>query len=286
MLKQEEFEDKYVNKIHCADCLEILKDFPDSCVDLVITSPPYKTGGKSLGYHPNSKTGDNFYDNYADNMGFEEYTAFLTRIIADCLRISRYVMWNMQLLANNRMTMFYLIEQYKQNIKDILIWNKQAVSQITGKNGTLAKGYEFVFMMGVEKGMAFSYNNFPQNGYVPNRQTWYKQESIPEHHATFPLDLPLYFIGHFSKPTDLILDPFCGSGTTCVAAKMLGRNYIGIDISEEYCEIARQRIKAVETGVPVKEQKQGQGALFEGREEEGESPTDMKFVDDFYDLYE
>ena len=65
-----------------------------------------------------------------------------------------------------------------------------------------------------------------------------------------------------SKPGDLILDPFCGSGTTCVAAKKLGRRYIGIDISEEYCQIARERLEAVDTGVPVKEARQGQGALF------------------------
>jgi len=61
---------------------------------------------------------------------------------------------------------------------------------------------------------------------------------------------------------NIILDPFCGSGTTCVAAKKLGRRYIGIDISPEYCEIARSRLEAVDTGVPAKEARKGQGALF------------------------
>ena len=72
----------------------------------------------------------------------------------------------------------------------------------------------------------------------------------------------LYLVATHSNLDSLILDPFCGSGTTCVAAKMLGRRYIGIDISEEYCQIARQRLEAVDTGVPVKEQKMGQKALF------------------------
>ena len=79
-----------------------------------------------------------------------------------------------------------------------------------------------------------------------------------------PAEKPLSLIGRLAQKhdADLILDPFCGSGTTCVAAKMLGRRYIGIDISEEYCQIARQRLEAVETGVPVKEQNKGQMALF------------------------
>ncbi len=76
------------------------------------------------------------------------------------------------------------------------------------------------------------------------------------------LALMIWCVNNYSKPNDLILDPFCGSGTTCVAAKMLGRRYIGIDISEKYCEIARQRLEAVDTNVPVKEQKIGQMAMF------------------------
>ena len=63
-----------------------------------------------------------------------------------------------------------------------------------------------------------------------------------EHPAAFPLELPTWFIKLFTKPNDLVLDPFSGAGTTCVAAKQLGRNYMGIDISTDYCEKARTRL--------------------------------------------
>jgi site-specific DNA-methyltransferase (adenine-specific) len=69
-------------------------------------------------------------------------------------------------------------------------------------------------------------------------------------------------IQYACPPNGIILDPFCGSGTTCVAAKMLGRKYIGIEINAEYCEIARERLRAFETGVPVAEARAGQGGLF------------------------
>jgi DNA modification methylase len=248
------------NVIICGDCLDIMRDMPDNSVDLVVTSPPYNTGGKSLGYHPNSKTGDNVYNLYKDNLPESEYYEWLTRVMTGCLDKARYTMWNMQMLSSNRTSIFNIMAEWK--IKDIFIWNKHAVSQITGKQGTMAKGYEFVFMLGTESGMNFNYNNFPKNGYVPNRQTWYKQESIPEHHATFPMALPEYFIENYSKPNDLIFDPFCGSGTTCVAAKRLGRRYIGVDISPEYCDIARKRLEAEEKGITVKELEKGQGSLF------------------------
>jgi len=80
--------------------------------------------------------------------------------------------------------------------------------------------------------------------------------------AEKPLALMAYLCEKLSNPGDLILDPFCGSGTTCVAAKMLGRRYIGIDISEDYCRIARERLAAIDTAVPVKEARAGQMGLF------------------------
>jgi site-specific DNA-methyltransferase (cytosine-N4-specific) len=63
------------------------------------------------------------------------------------------------------------------------------------------------------------------------------------HSAAFPLSLPEWFIKLFTRPDDIVLDPFLGSGTTAVAAKLTGRKYIGIDSSKEFCDIAEKRVK-------------------------------------------
>jgi site-specific DNA-methyltransferase (adenine-specific) len=68
---------------------------------------------------------------------------------------------------------------------------------------------------------------------------------ITKHYATYPIDLikPLIMAG--SKEGDLVLDPFNGSGTTCFVSKLLNRNYIGIEISPKYCQIARERLSSI-----------------------------------------
>ena len=65
------------------------------------------------------------------------------------------------------------------------------------------------------------------------------------HPAVFPEQLAQDHILSWSNPGDIVLDPMCGSGTTCKMAKLNGRNYIGIDIVEEYVEIARRRVEGV-----------------------------------------
>jgi site-specific DNA-methyltransferase (adenine-specific) len=71
------------------------------------------------------------------------------------------------------------------------------------------------------------------------------------HAAAFPESLPTWFIRLFTKPGDLVLDPFAGSGTTLVAATKLGRPSIGIDTSTEYCEVARQRLAKLDASLSM-----------------------------------
>jgi len=75
------------------------------------------------------------------------------------------------------------------------------------------------------------------------------------HSAAFPVNLPRWFIKLFTQPGDWVLDPFVGSGTTAIAAKNLGRNYIGIDVNEEYCQVSRERV--VETQPRLLEHSEG-----------------------------
>ena len=83
-----------------------------------------------------------------------------------------------------------------------------------------------------------------------------------KHPTQKPILLGEYFIKTYSTKGQLVLDNACGSGTFCKAAQNLGRRYIGIDISSDYCSIAKKRLEAVDTGVPVKEQNIGQLPMF------------------------
>ena len=83
-----------------------------------------------------------------------------------------------------------------------------------------------------------------------------------DHPTPKPVELAKHFILLHTEPGDVVLDPFCGHGWVCIAAKLTGRNYVGIEISEEYCDVARKKLEAVEACLTVKEIQSGQRPLF------------------------
>ena len=229
-----------INEIICGDCLEVMKDWPDNCVDLVLTDPPYGVGEMVSGTMSKARLHKTKYDCFEDSMEYVKTKCIPA--IERCLRIAKRMIVTPG---------FKCLKHYPQ-------WDSFGTFFMPAACGMQLWGsgdnqpvlyYGKPFDIG---------KRIHKCSYVVT-----EKPSCKEHPCSKPLGVWLKILETRTKQGNIILDPFCGSGTTCVAAKKLGRRYIGIDISPEYCEIARQRIKAVETGVPVKEQKAGQMALFE-----------------------
>ena len=216
-----------INQIICGDCLEVMKDWPDGCVDLVLTDPPY---------------GINVENNHAIGGRYDKEKDLS-------------VGWDNKIPSPE-----YFVEMNRIS-KEQIIWGANYFNCFSGENGAIVwnKIQPLPTMSQCE---IASYSRTKKVYLYEERWTNYVNTKKTDHPTEKSLKLMQWLVANFSQPNDLILDPFCGSGTTCVAAKMFGRRYIGIDISSEYCEIARQRLEAVDTGVPVKEQRKGQQALF------------------------
>ncbi len=274
------------NKIICGDCLEVMKDWPDNCVDLTLTSPPY--------------------DELRDYHGYTFNWLEFQKIAKELYRITKQggvVVWivgDATINGSETGTSFKQALCFKQlgfNLHDTMIYEKAGFASPSNNRYHQVFEYMFVFSKGLPK----TFNplidriNIEKRkggnmrrqvdgtlkregnanillGYYGQRFNIWRYKTgggnvstdriAHEHPAIFPEQLAIDHIKSWSNNGDLVIDPMVGSGTTCVAAKMLGRRYIGIDISEKYCQIARQRLEAVDTGVSVREQKIGQRALF------------------------
>ena len=219
--------DKYINTIVCGDCLDILRDFPDGCVDLVLTDPPYGLGMRTVSGGTLKNTQTRFMTDMASKHWDDEPMTLEQQ--GRCIVIGH----NQIFFGGNYF-------QLPPN-RCFIVWDKMTYIPTMSQ-------------------VEYIWTSFDE----PARLVKINSNQIDRVHPTQkPIGIMTWLISKYSKPDDLILDPFCGSGTTCVAAKMLGRRYIGIDISPEYCQIARDHLRAVDTGVPVKEARAGQGALFE-----------------------
>ena len=214
-----------------------MADWPDGCVDLVLTDPPYGVNfkGKATKFHgPAGKSYTEFIDT-EDNI----VKYIIPRFIVAMSKATRSVV-----TPGNRCSFYYP--------------KPSEIGGVFCPGGAGIGRWGFTCLHPI-----LYYGKDPQKGCYPNSFSSNALSEKNGHPCPKPIEWMLWFVKRCSLKGHLILDPFCGSGTTCVAAKMLGRHYIGIDISEEYCEIARKRIAAAEKGINVKELERGQKVLFE-----------------------
>lgn len=248
-----ELPEKFVNQIICGDSLEVLKSFPDNSIDLVFTSPPYNFGLE--------------YNNQDDAHLWDNYFQKLFAIFDECIRVVKFggrIVVNVQPLFSDYIPSHHIISNHfiskKMIWKGEILWEKNNYnckytawgSWKSPSNPYLKYTWEFVeiFSKGSLKKSGASENaditpdEFKE--WVVGKWSIAPERKMKEygHPAMFPEKLAERVMKLFSFKGDIVLDPFNGVGTTTAVAKKFGRKFVGIDVSQEYCDVANKRIES------------------------------------------
>ena len=256
------YPEDLINQVIQGDCLEIMKKIPDKSIDLIVTSPPY----------------DNLRDYKGYSFDFNFIAENLYRVIKDG-GIVVWIVGDAVIDGSETGTSFKQALYFKEigfNLHDTMIYLKSGFTSPGSNRYHSVFEYMFILSKGTPKtfnpikdklnnyrisqgntrrqktGETIKIKDIHQEEYGQRYNVWIydagfmlsaKEKYIFEHPAIFPEKLAKDHILSWSNQNDIILDPFLGSGTTAVAAKELGRRFIGIEISEKYCEIARRRLQ-------------------------------------------
>lgn len=232
---------------------EKMGEIPNNSVHLMITSPPYNVGKE-----------------YDTNLTLEQYFALLKSVFSEVYRV---LIWGGRACINianvGRKPYIplhsYLI-QLMLNIgflmRGEIIWNKGSSSGTSTAWGSWCSATNPILRDTHEYILTFSKGSFSRKKKVGNKDSISKAEFLEftksiwtfptesakrvNHPAPFPLELPYRLIQLYSFEHDIILDPFCGSGTTCLAAQKTGRYYIGYEVDKKYHKSAEDRLRQLE----------------------------------------
>ena len=249
-----EIEPQYLNQIYCNDSRD-LSIFPDNSLHLMVTSPPYNVG-----------------KDYDSDLTLNEYLQLIKDVMSEIYRLLVPGGRACINIANlGRKPYIPLNAHITKTMLDIgflmrgeVIWNKEASSGsstawgswCSASNPTLRDVHEYILIF--SKG---SFKRIPLNGRSKEstitkeefleytKSVWsFQTESAKRvnHPAPFPVELPRRLIQLYTFKNDIVIDPFVGSGSTCVAAVRTERNYIGVDNSEEYVDNSRKRLEEEE----------------------------------------
>jgi site-specific DNA-methyltransferase (adenine-specific) len=270
--------DKWRDRIIKGDCLKVLAEMPDNFVDLIVTSPPYADQRKSTygGIKPDKyvewflpisiemkrvlKDEGTFVLNIKERVfNCERHTYVLELILA--LKKQGWLWTEEYIWHKKNSTPGKWSNRFRDNWERLLQFNKQKSFKMYQEAVMVPIGdWAKTRLKKLGKNDVIRFNSQVGSGFGKNIANWVGREmayptnvlhmatecSNKNHSASFPKDLPAWFIRLFTQEGDLVLDPFVGSGTSCVAAKELNRHYIGIELKDEYYQVALDNLSKME----------------------------------------
>lgn len=227
-----------INQIIEDDCLNVISTFPDESIDLILTDTPY-----GINYQSNMGKIKQF-----DKIHNDDNLDFFVPFIRHAHRI---------LKPNSCMFLFCRFDNYPYfyntvkdmgfNIKNCLVWEKSKGNGGLGDmEASFINNYEFVLFVMKGRRILFNKGQNRQHGLITDKTITNPQQIV--YPTQKPTEILKKLIKITTNPKDVVLDCFCGSGSTCTAAKQVNRNYIGIDINPTAIKITKERL--------------GQGILF------------------------
>ena len=260
-----------LNKIHAGDCVDVLSKIKDNFFDLTVFSPPYDSLREYNGYafdlhelgkelYRTTKQGGVVVMVIQDQTinGHKSLTSFKT-IVDWCDNIG-FGLFECNIYKKQGKDGAWWKKRFRVDHEYLPIFvkgkspkyfNKDPVKIPTKHAGKIMNGGANRNKDGLTVDSTFmKINPTKCPGTIMDYSNGGDKILMKRRHpATFPDKIPYDFIRVFTKKNDVVLDPMCGSGSTLITSKILGRNYIGIEISKEYCELARQRIKMAQTNM-------------------------------------
>lgn len=218
-------------QLFCGDCLEILKNIPDSSVDLVVIDPPYefKNGGGGGAFGSDKRK-------YHNEIEIGELTkGFDTAVLDELVRVMRKV--NIYIWCSKEQIKQYL-DYFEDYNMDLLTWHK--TNPVPTCNNKYLSDTEYLLFFR-EKGVKV-YGSYHTKRKFYVTQTNKKDKEKYKHPTVKPLEIMQNIITNSSREDDVVLDCFMGSGTTGEACVNTGRRFIGMEKEQKYFEIAKQRI--------------------------------------------
>ena len=214
-----------VNKIYNDDCMNILKLLPDKSVDLVLTDPPYNlftNGTTSIGGSKPFSIGGSNIVNVREYPAIDWDIKLSKKTINEIIRVSK----------NQIIFGFEHLSDILPKSRGVYCWDKKR------GEGTTFSDFELIWTSFNKKA---EFIRFMWNGML--RENYEVEKNKIQHPTQKPLEIIKILLQKHSKEGDVILDCFMGSGTTAVACKQLNRKFICCEISKEYCDIAKERLK-------------------------------------------